>query len=78
MYQFHRIFLATPWEMEGERRRFYDLVGDFNEAHSMACGILFTPVTIVNIRDKRPFQYMIEENIQDSIRRFHNFRLSVL
>jgi hypothetical protein len=66
MYQFHRIFLATPWEMEGERRRFYDLAGAFNEAYAMRRRLLFTPVTIVNIRDKRPYQYTIEENIRDS------------
>jgi hypothetical protein len=66
MYRFHRIFCATPWELEGERRRFYDLAGQFNETWAMPQGMLFTPVALVNIRDKRPLQCVLEENIQDS------------
>jgi len=51
--------------MEAERRRFYELVGQFNEEKAMAKGVLFIPVTLVNIRDKRPMQYVIDENIRD-------------
>jgi hypothetical protein len=65
MFQMHRIFCATPWELEGERRRFYDLIGNFNEAAAMQTGILYVPVTLTNIRDKRPLQYVIDENICD-------------
>ena len=65
MYQLHRIFCATPWELERERAHFYDVVGAFNESSAMQAGILFVPVTLGNVRDKRPLQYAVEENIQD-------------
>jgi hypothetical protein len=65
MFQMHRIFCATPWELEAERDRFHDLIGNFNEAAAMQKGVLFVPVTLVNIRDKRPMQYAVDENIRD-------------
>jgi hypothetical protein len=52
--------------MEAERRCFYDLIGEFNEAQAMSKGILYVPVSLVNIRDKRPVQYAVEENIRDA------------
>jgi hypothetical protein len=61
----HRVFCATPWEMEAERVRFYDVIGEFNEAAAMPKGILFVPVTLTNVRDKRPMQYAVDENIRD-------------
>ena len=66
MYTLYRIFCATPWEMEIERDRFHHLVGNFNEAAAMAKGVLFVPVTLVNVRDKRPLQYAVDQNIRDS------------
>jgi hypothetical protein len=66
MFQMHRIFCATPWELETERGRFHDSIGQFNEMVAQREGILYIPVTLVNIRDKRPFQYVIDENIRDS------------
>ena len=66
MFKMHRVFCATPWEMEAERARFYDVIGEFNEAHSVASGMLYVPVSLTNIRDKRPMQYLVEENIRDS------------
>jgi len=65
MFQTHRIFCATPWELEAERYRFYDVVGLFNETVAMQKGILFVPVTLTNVMDKRPLQYMIDQNICD-------------
>jgi len=65
MYQMHRVFCATSWELEGERRAFHDVIGDVNEAEAMKRGLLYVPVTLVNIRDKRPYQYVVEENIRD-------------
>jgi hypothetical protein len=65
MYQMQRVFCATSWELEGERRAFYDVVGEVNEAHAMKRGLLYVPVTLTNIRDKRPLQYVVEENIRD-------------
>lgn len=51
--------------MEAERGRFHDLIGNFNETFAMPKGILYVPVTLINIRDKRPMQYVIDENIRD-------------
>ena len=61
----HRIFCATAWEHEAERRRFQDLIGDFNESRAMGKGVLFVPISLVNVTDKRPYQYLVEENIRD-------------
>ncbi len=66
MYEFHRVFCATPWELEAERDFFYSVVGRFNEANAMPQGILYVPVTLMNVRDKRPVQYVVEENIRNS------------
>ena len=65
MYQMHRIFCATAWEHEAERRRFDEVIGRFNETRAMEKGVLFVPVSLVNVQDKRPYQYAIEENIRD-------------
>jgi hypothetical protein len=65
MYRFLRVFCATAWELEGERRVFYDLIGEFNEQHAMKHGLLYVPVSITNTPDKRPYQYTIDENIRD-------------
>jgi hypothetical protein len=61
-----RVFCATSWELEGERRAFYDVVGEVNEKHSLPAGLLYVPVSLTSVRDKRPLQYVLEENIQDS------------
>jgi hypothetical protein len=65
MYRMHRVFCATSWELEGERRAFYDLIGEFNHNQAMARGILYVPVSLTNVRDKRPYQFVVEENIRD-------------
>ncbi len=62
----HRIFCATPWELEAERGRFHNGIGQFNETVARLEGILYIPVTLVNIQDKRPFQYVVDENIRDA------------
>jgi hypothetical protein len=51
--------------MEAERNVFYSVIGQFNEAAAMPEGILFVPVTLTNVRDKRPLQYAVDENIRD-------------
>jgi hypothetical protein len=66
MPRLERVFCATSWELEGERRAFYDTVGGVNEHHGIPAGVLFVAVTLTSVRDKRPLQYVIEENIQDS------------
>lgn len=65
MYRMHRVFCATSWELESERRAFHDVVGEVNAAEAMKHGVLYVPVTLVNMRDKRPFQYVVDENIRD-------------
>ena len=65
MYRMHRIFCATAWEAEGERRAFYDALGQVNELHAMPAGTLYVPVSLLNIHDKRPHQYTVEENIRE-------------
>ena len=62
----HRIFCATAWELEGERLAFHDALGRINEAEAMPNGLLCVPVSLPNIRDKRPYQYLLEENLRDS------------
>jgi hypothetical protein len=59
-----RVFCATAWELEGERRAFYDVIGQFNEIEAMQHGILYVPVSLTNTPDKRPYQYTLEENIR--------------
>ena len=49
MYRIHRVFCATAWELEGERRAFYDLLGEFNEAEAMRRGVLYVPVSLTNV-----------------------------
>src|SRR3954453_21741974 len=65
MYRMHRVFCATSWELEGERRAFYDVLGRFNETDAMRTQVLYVPVTLTNIHDKRAYQYTVEQNIRD-------------
>lgn len=65
MYRLHRIFCATAWETEGERRAFHDTLGQFNESQGIPAGTLYVPVSLVNNHDKRPYQYTVEENIRE-------------
>ncbi len=65
MYRMHKVFCATAWELEGERRAFYDVIGQFNETEAMRHGMLYVPVSLTNVRDKRPYQYVVEENLRD-------------
>jgi hypothetical protein len=65
MFQIQRVFCATPWEMEAERMRFHDVIGRVNETVAMPRARLYVPVTLVNVRDKRPMQYAVDENVRD-------------
>jgi len=73
MYRMHRVFCATAWELEGERLAFQDVVGEVNEQEAMKRGLLFVPVSLINLRDKRPYQYAVDENI----RACHYYMLAV-
>jgi hypothetical protein len=66
MYRMHRVFCATAWELEGERLAFDNALGHINETEAMPKGLLFVPVSLTNIRDKRPYQFLLEENLRDS------------
>jgi hypothetical protein len=64
-YQMHRIFCATPGDLEEERQAFYEVMGAFNEEEAMRREILFVSVSIVpQLSDKRVFQGAIGENIR--------------
>lgn len=65
MFQMHRVFCATPWELEAERYLFHDVVGRFNETSAMQKGVLYVPVALGNVMDKRPLQYTLDQNIVD-------------
>lgn len=61
----HRIFCATPGDLEEERLAFYKVMGEFNEAEAMPLGILFVSISIVpHMIDKRPYQAVVGENIR--------------
>lgn len=64
MYQMHRVFCATPWELEAELRAFYEIIGEFNENEAMRRSALFVPVALPNVRDKRLYQLDVDENIR--------------
>lgn len=66
MYRMHRIFCATAWETEGERRAFYDILGNLNQTKGIPAGTLFVPVSLINVHDKRPYQYTVDENIREA------------
>jgi hypothetical protein len=64
-YTMHRIFCATPGDLEEERQAFYKVMGEFNEAHAMPRGILFVSISIVPYGgDKRTYQGAVSENIR--------------
>ena len=64
MYHMHRIYCATPWELEEERGTFYATVGEFNAAHAMPRGVLYVPVSLGSVLDKRPYHYALKDNIR--------------
>jgi len=66
MHQTHRVFCATPWELESERLAFCNILGEFNERAAMPRGILLVPVALNPVRDKRPWQYALEDNVRAS------------
>lgn len=65
MFQMHRVFCASPWELEAERNRFYQLIGQFNQEFAMRHGVLYVPVSLIGVGDKRPLQYAIDDNIRE-------------
>ncbi len=66
-YTFHRVFCATPGDLEEEREAFYAVMAEFNEAESMPHDLLFVAVSITpSMAQLPPYWKAIEENIQDS------------
>jgi hypothetical protein len=64
-YQMHRVFCATPGDLEEERQAFYNVMAEFNSEEAMPRGILFVSVSIVPaMTDKRVFQGPVSENIR--------------
>jgi hypothetical protein len=61
----HRIFCATPGDVEEERTAFYRVMGKFNEAEAMPRGILLVSLALpASTADKRPYQAALAENIR--------------
>ncbi len=66
-YEMHRIFCATPFELEEERLAFHAAVSRFNESAAMPRNLLFIPVTLPpNLADKRAYHNVLLENIRDA------------
>lgn len=66
-YEMHRIFCATPFELEEERLAFHAAVSRFNEREAMPGNLLFIPVTLPpNLADKRAYHNVVLENIRDA------------
>ncbi len=66
-YSMHRVFCATPGDLEPERQAFYRVLAGFNERTAMRRGILFVPVSITPMMAKlAPFRAAIDQNIADS------------
>ncbi len=64
-YLMHRIFCATPGDLEQERLAFYQVMSEFNASHAMPRGVLFVSLSIVpTVADMRPFQAVVLENIR--------------
>jgi hypothetical protein len=63
MFEMHRVFCANSWELEAERRAFSDVLGDFNDTQAMPHGVLYIPVYVIRMPDKRPYQCDVEGNI---------------
>lgn len=64
-YSMHRIFCATPGDLEQEREAFYKVMSEFNEHEAMPRGILLVSLSLVpGVVDKRPYQAVIGENIR--------------
>src|SRR5271170_7786072 len=65
-YKLHRVFCASPGDLEPEREAFHDVIGQVNEAEGMAKSILLVPVSIVpNMVNKLAFQPLVDANVQE-------------
>ncbi len=65
-YTLHRVFCATPLDLEPERQAFHEVIGQVNEAEGMPRGFLFVPVSIVPLMaNKLFFQALVEANIRE-------------
>jgi len=61
----HRVFCATPGDLEQERQAFYEVMAGINESEAMPRGILLVSVSLpATTVDKRPFQAAISENVR--------------
>lgn len=64
-YVMHRVFCASPGDLEPERQAFYEVLAEINEQEAMPLGILFVAVSLPAATiDKRPYQAAIGENVR--------------
>ena len=66
-YDMHRVFFATPLELEDERKALHEIVSEFNEQVAMPAGVLLVTVSLPQTMvDKRAYQAAVLENIRDA------------
>jgi len=64
-YRMHRIFCATPGDLEQECEVFYDAVCDVNGARCMPHGLLLVALSVPGTTvDKRPYQAAVGDNVR--------------
>jgi hypothetical protein len=65
-YALHRVFCATPGDLEPERQAFHDVIGEVNEAEGVPRNVLFVPVSIVPLMaNKLFFQPSVDSNVRE-------------
>ncbi len=66
-YDMHRVFFATPIDLDEERQALHEEVSAFNESQAMPRNILFVSVSLPpNMVDKRVYQNVVSQNIRDA------------
>lgn len=64
-YDMHRIFVATPLELEDERLTLHETISEFNQDVAMPCNRLIVTVSLPpHMVDKRAYQAAITDNIR--------------
>lgn len=64
-YEMHRIFCATPGDLEPERQAFHHVMGEFNQSQAMSRGILFVTVSVLpNMVHLPTFEAVLDENVR--------------
>jgi hypothetical protein len=66
-YEMHRVFVATPLELEDERLAMHEIIAGFNQDVAMPRNVLFVTVSLPqNLVDKRVYQAAVLDNIRNA------------